>query len=1029
MSFRNYKLSMIGLGALLLAAMPVCNNAYASDPDPLCVYADDFGDLMHKSVSVRSEGGGVVTGNSTDLDTSNGWTDTGITLITGKPLSIKTSGTVAICKGNPIVHKYVFKPDPKNSDWQNSSVYVSAGQKYTISISGNYSRFASGNTSCRSTTSKYWDRSCVSTYGKGLFAYIGDSISVTSWSALDPKSILPWESGYTTFTGRSNSFYELYNYTKGSSGYSLDDTSFDSLSSTNISAMPGGYINFRYADGSGATDGGYNNNWGGDYTDNTGGYTVTIKVWDECAGSSGQFMYAYIGDNPPDQSFDPMSDTSGINLHTYAQADSTAVPARKAGEYNSTVPGNGCKLWLKIIDSGKVHWNGGTEVYGDDDYTAYDTTAKTGSNYGKYIANIVTAKEVPEGFTTVVNEIITPIRTLLMGDDTVTPRTLGLTERMYKGVTHNINFIQGIRALMALSIVLLMFSYMLVGFKKFTQKDMMAYIFKMAFVITLISPTSWQFFYNNLFVLFIKGTDDLIRIMSSQFVALAKSDSTDPSLAMNSGSASTDTFAFLNATLARVFAKETNLKIVGLMSMFPIGFIMALVIYFSIFFFLFAVVKALLLYVISIIMISILLFLAPLFISFLLFKKTHAMFDKWWKQLLNFCMQPVLLFMVLAIFNVFIYSALYKMLSFSVCYQCITQLDLPISEAIGGEDNAFGNFDKFCIIHSYLPWGVDATQDISTKLAKTPVGLFTIFIFMILCHAMVKMTDWVVTLTNSLTMGIFGVNLGGTAQQAIKETTATVKAVGQTATSATKFTAQKLNSMTGHAVSDAGKKAVRKVLPNFLTKGGSDGMGGNKAARDSLMTKEERKASARESSMFGDMSSKEQKAYKAMKNANKDQKDFNKQQTKLLGGSSKVADFARKQIEASVKDVASQKGGAGNVKNLGAGLTQQRSAIQNLSDLDKDGIKKMLKEEKDLAKAIRKAPYTGVVDKHGNVSVEKDVESIKKAHNEKLEAEETERRIKDINKQVEKDKAAEAKRDADEAKRREKENKDPKGGN
>jgi type IV secretory pathway VirB6-like protein len=945
-------------GAVYLTLMFAASNSFANGaaPNPLCVLADDFGDLLKTRVTVKATGEGEVQNGNFVQTAPSGWVDSKIDVEQGKSLQIRSSGLVNLCSVTPYAMTFTLPAKTEKPvtsyEWTSSGIYIKKGWKYSIEVSGKYSKSASA---------AYLDS------GKGLFAYIGDPSTVSDWSKLDHTPVYPQDPAYGT---KNPNFYELYNYTTTDnalkSGYAFDPSKFPTgVSPETLAAQPEGLLYFRYADGN--TGNGYDTNWAGDSSDNRDGYTVKVTYTMDCAGTNGQFLVGYIGDSDPKTAIADIANPNAggkiINLNKYAHSDlskdgNNTNKERLAGAYNEVAPATG-RLWLKVLDKGALNYWGDGLYHGDGSYIPMELT--NGSNSGEYKVDIVTISPPKKGFSTLVNNIIDPIRKFIKGDG-VTP---GLTERMYKGVTGNIDFIAGVRAAMAMSIIFFAFTYML-GLSNITQQELFILVVKMSIVITLIGPTSWEFFYKYLFSFFLEGTDDLIRIMSSQFATvLDGAQMTGPSvsgtagqttdLAVSTGNQQADTFAFLNQTLERFFTKETNIKILGLMSGFPIGFIMAILIYVAMGFFIFAIMKALLLYLIAIIMTALLLFIAPIFIIFIMFEKTKGMFDKWIKQLMSFALQPILLFTVLAIFNVFIFSAMYTILSFSVCWQCLAEIDLPISEKIF--HNVFGNFDKFCIFSGYTPWGMDGGQEIAVKLAKTPVGLFMILIFFILCNAMLSFMDWIVEVAGTLTAGINAISLNKPVAQAISGAADTAKASSKMAFGAAKTTATKIDAASGHRISDKAKTTTRGVLDkmglrsrtaNILLggnslRGGSDGAGGKHKWSPGLMTHSEKKSAERQSAFLGKMKPEDRANFikarqderMAAKTGGADAKATYKAQEEkrnnMMGDGSKNAKFLMKAEAESLKT-----GGTTARANLLAGTSQQ-----NLTD-----SRKILKDEK-----------------------------------------------------------------------------------
>lgn len=642
----------------------------------------------------------------------------------------------------------LFNPDPTVNPWQNSSISLDSTQyvKYRISVSGAYSLWGDAATpsgpaaindgvSCHND--KYLNQStCWISEGRGLFTYIGDVSSIPAGANG------PWFGDTQVGTGSDPQFFEAFQHTPS--------TSYNGTSGVGpIDITTNGDLNFRYRDQTaGAPDpSSYTSPW---YSDNQGGYLVAVSLYKNCDGRNGNFMTYYIGGSSPPSVTDAR--TAGVvNLH--ASADNSP-----SGLYSDTVPADG-RLWLQIFDQKSMDWDvdGNGDQVGDNDYT---------NNSGQYLVDVVTTRDLGGGISDIIDDIIAPVKLILLGEPTASPPVPGLVEKFFNGITRQGAYVDAIRAMIGLGVIIFAMFYM-AGLANITQKELLVLMIKIGVVITLTDPDSWSIFYNYFFRIFVEGTDELIWIFTHHLKD-AISATADPNTVALPGNYEgvNSNFAFLNQTLARFFTNTTNIKISSLVTTWPVGPIYAIIIYAGIIFFLFAVIKAIIVYMTAIMMVSLLLFLAPIFIPFMLFGKTKPLFNAWIDNLFSYLLQPVFLFTVIALFNVFIYSTFYNLLSFTVCWSCFFEIDLPISELMDAAVSWAGvggipNFDKFCLGNNYMPWGTDDGMNILVKLNATPVSFYTILIFMIFIHAMYKFGDWAVSVANNITAGNAGTSASG----------------------------------------------------------------------------------------------------------------------------------------------------------------------------------------------------------------------------------------------------------------------------
>ncbi len=864
--YKKIRIKQLAIALMVTLLLGACSD---SAPNPVCVGSDDLGNSTTKNTLVEA--------------TNDGWVNSGITVESGKKLTIKSIGSVYLCQSEGVVEEmHTFTPVSTNGEWQDSGIVIKKNYKYTFDVSGAYTLW-SGPYSVPAGD-KYIDTDGYLRQGRGLFAYIGN----TALAGVEVGTEVQDDSE------NLDSFFEMYRRDTQSS---IDENGTAITIPKPSSVMPNnigygitnipyeGKLWFRYRDYI-PGDINVSNSFiiSSYYGDNRGAYTVTVKRYGPCYGTNGKYTKASIGDSGGEGTVINVSDCS---VASDSPPGDPADDVCSNGTYSTlSSPASG-KVWLKINDSDGNDGDGDYSPYIApviDSETGEVTVPASGSNSGAYSVSVTTVKAEDKTFSNLVNNIVDPIRELLLGVKAHgdVPAKDGLTKTMYNNLTANGAFIQGVRALMALSIVLFAFQFM-TGITSITHREFFNLSLKMAFIITMIGPTSWDFFSTYLFAFFISGTDNLIWIMSNNINELVVS--TTPTMIVEAtGNAGSDqgrsVFGFLNNTLTILFSKESNIKLQALFVSFPIGPALAGIMYVGIFFFLFALIKAILSYLIAIIMTALLIFMAPIFICFILFERTKTIFDKWLRQLVGYSLQPIFIFMVLAIFNVFIILSLYSILNFTACYSCIFTMDLPFSEIIGGGTD----FDSFCAMHGYLPWGVDSSQDTATKLAKTPVGLLYVLIFVILANVMVTFLDWIEILANSLTgsPAAGGATLGSGAQGMLNEATAIGKTTGGMAVGSVKFAgsygAKAANMATfgvagriGTSVSDSAKKTVRNALPKSLT-GGKDRTGEH-VMKTSLMTSKEKKGYERSLREFDKLDDFEQQAVKDM---NRDRRDIDK---------------------------------------------------------------------------------------------------------------------------------------------------------
>lgn len=321
----------------------------------------------------------------------------------------------------------------------------------------------------------------------------------------------------------------------------------------------------------------------------------------------------------------------------------------------------------------------------------------------------------------------------------------GIVKRMYSKLIGSSDnganpFVNAVRAALLLYIILHAFRYMF-GLIEDPQKDFAATVIRIGLLQQMLSPSSWEFFNTYFFTLFINGINELIAIFAGQFTGLGQevlidpltgqvvTDATGTAVSINSMSP----FAFVDQTLDRFFSGETWIKILALLFSSPLGLLYLVFIVIGMFYFIQAVLVAIILYLLALIAIGLQIALAPIFIAFMLFKKTRGFFENWVNYLVSHMLQPVFVLTALSMFNVFIYSAIYTLLHYTVCPECLF-----------GFHADFKLFKMdVCFLEYYAPVGGSSVENV-------PIQFFVLLIFIILCQAMFAFNAWMSRLASEL---------------------------------------------------------------------------------------------------------------------------------------------------------------------------------------------------------------------------------------------------------------------------------------
>jgi type IV secretory pathway VirB6-like protein len=285
------------------------------------------------------------------------------------------------------------------------------------------------------------------------------------------------------------------------------------------------------------------------------------------------------------------------------------------------------------------------------------------------------------------------------------------------------------------------------GLVQFTLGQGLIRLVKIGFIFWLMSPGGLAFVLNYIYEFFHFGTNYLINVM------VAIGQGLPPSTATASVSAP---FEVLDGVVRVIFSPRMFVTVIATLITEPYGPIMGMALGYAIFSFAMAMLKALKVYVLSLIVKALLFGLTPVFFVFLLFDRTKNLFQGWLNQLINFSLQPILLFAFLAFFAVMLESSARSILpddEVHVCYvkhdnQATTMLDMHAwrfacivdgtAEPYEGDYNAYGPLE--CPPGSALP--------------TFPINVVNILIFLLLTHIASQMVSVVTTIATELSSSI-----------------------------------------------------------------------------------------------------------------------------------------------------------------------------------------------------------------------------------------------------------------------------------
>lgn len=431
-------------------------------------------------------------------------------------------------------------------------------------------------------------------------------------------------------------------------------------------------------------------------------------------------------------------------------------------------PDNSLKISSVSIYARKTACSNSNDSFCTDKY-AVPWGVSYKDNEGKYIAELIYSKSNDKALTRLLNLLVEEIREKFIGicDPVTSVCSGGYAHDLYSAFLYSGDniFLNGLRAILALYIIVYGFMFML-GMIQDLRQDAMIRVIKIVIVMQLFHPSSWEFFSMTLFNIFIGTTEELIAVFAADFmgsnvtgdvdivsggqITVLDSSGNPTTVSANGGYTverdyATSPFAFINTTLDMLSSFQFWVKMIALIFMHKgVGFIFfVVIIFFGLYKYFLTILKALVIYLLSIIAISLLLVISPIFISFLLFEQTKDLFVSWAKNMANYALQPVFVLTTLAVLNVFFVSALIDLMNFRVCTNgCL--IKFPIGP---------------CIIGHNWP----TVQNMKYNMSF-PAGVYALLIFIVITSAMYQMTDYMAKICAELTSGTSSTSLAKTAE-------------------------------------------------------------------------------------------------------------------------------------------------------------------------------------------------------------------------------------------------------------------------
>lgn len=252
-------------------------------------------------------------------------------------------------------------------------------------------------------------------------------------------------------------------------------------------------------------------------------------------------------------------------------------------------------------------------------------------------------------------------------------------QEMFINISQGQSFHNFVVSLLVLFVVISSLLY-LFGMVQETKQDMLIRMMKITLVVVLISPGSFNFFYNHFLILFVDGLEYLIKVITS----------------FSPNANTTTLFSFMGDMFDKFFAYSVWKKFAAFFHyqmwasilMIPAIFV-GIVLYFLLCMYAFVIFLS------GFIGIAFLIAIMPLFLISILFSQLKSLFEGWIKFCISFCLQSIMIFTLLSLLAAMIMNIFYRQLGFTVCYNKWLEVKLCAPKWLGG----------FCVMDKeYFSW-------------------------------------------------------------------------------------------------------------------------------------------------------------------------------------------------------------------------------------------------------------------------------------------------------------------------------------
>ena len=228
-----------------------------------------------------------------------------------------------------------------------------------------------------------------------------------------------------------------------------------------------------------------------------------------------------------------------------------------------------------------------------------------------------------------------------------------VSQNMYNKIASNAGYIKAAQAAVILYIAItgILFT---AGALSITVADLVIRTTKISIVAIMVGGNSWAFFNTYVVQFFNNGTNEIINFFTN--IAVGGTHLGGMPFAPLDYAISKALSAKMWVTLMATYFTGPNGMLVGMLIMSGLGS------------FIRSVINAMWVFLMAMLLKAFMFGVAPLFIPFILFQRTRHLFDGWLNQIVNACLQPILLFAFFAFFVILVSNCIDNLLYTPVCW-------------------------------------------------------------------------------------------------------------------------------------------------------------------------------------------------------------------------------------------------------------------------------------------------------------------------------------------------------------------------